>query len=188
MNTHNHVKKRDFLHCGSKLSRQGCAPPPVQIFSFSCNCREKFGQTIGWHPTLEVFAPPPVWEILDPPLAWLKRIKLILPVCGASRYEDAGSDGNLFQIVNGWEARIHEFPWQVTISFRNVTYCLRREQQLNVTKRNIQAFVCYLPRASESEIWLYDCKCSYPLLVALSTYAVFFNIFYEHSGLSLTGF
>ena len=45
-----------------------------------------------------------------------KKSLIFFPVCGASRYEDAGSDQNLFQIVNGWEARIHEFPWQVTTS------------------------------------------------------------------------
>ena len=33
--------------------------------------------------------------------------------CGISRYEDAGANQNAAYIVNGWEARIHEFPWQV---------------------------------------------------------------------------
>ena len=36
---------------GSKVGRQGRAPPPL-----------------GWHPPFAVGAPPPLWEILDPPL------------------------------------------------------------------------------------------------------------------------
>ena len=42
---------------GSKAGAMG-ACPPVQILSFSCSFRENFGQIIGWHPHLEVGAPP----------------------------------------------------------------------------------------------------------------------------------
>ena len=36
--------------------------------------------------------------------------------CGLSSYLDAGIEGGTIptpSIVNGWEAREHEFPWQV---------------------------------------------------------------------------
>ena len=40
----------------------------VPILSFSCSFQEKIGKIIGWHSKV-VGAPPPVWEILDPPLS-----------------------------------------------------------------------------------------------------------------------
>ena len=51
---------------------RGCRdPPPVQFLSFSCILQEKIGQIIGFCPTFGFGGPPPpVWEILDPPLDW----------------------------------------------------------------------------------------------------------------------
>ena len=99
-----------------------------------------------------------------------KESKIILPVCGASRYEDAGSDQNLFQIVNGWEARIHEFPWQVTsLSGNGTLFTMGTAIKRNRTKEPAAGF----------RIWLSDWKYSYSVVAAPSTYALYFKTIYD---------
>ena len=45
--------------------------------------------------------------------------------CGISKYSDAGIEGGSMpsgNIVGGWEARPHEFPWQVLIRDTSILF------------------------------------------------------------------
>merc|ERR1712055_12496 len=43
--------------------------------------------------------------------------------CGISRYANAGVEGGAARIVGGWKARAHEFPYQISLRYRNSHMC-----------------------------------------------------------------